>query len=142
MVSQTGAHRAAPRHSAAGRRECSLGPDGVLGIQGAAHAQFRRAEDSCLIVRSQKKKKSRSLIRVSLFQVHPISRDVKGLGRYKSRSLVRLQLEDELRVQVGCSVRVRDGPGPISLKGMLRGQVSFAWESSKPLYMWRGDVSI
>ena len=92
--------------------------------------------------RSESKIKSRSLIRVSLFQVHPLSRDVKGLGRYKSRSLVRLQLEDELRVQVGCSVRVSNGPGPISLKGLLRGQVSLAWESRKPLYIRRGDVSI
>ncbi|KAI4996944.1 hypothetical protein ZWY2020_052286 [Hordeum vulgare] len=34
--------------------EGSLGPDGVLGIQGAANAQVRRTKDSRLIVRSQK----------------------------------------------------------------------------------------
>jgi hypothetical protein len=43
----------------------------------------------------------------SLFQINKISRDVKGLflsDRFVS-SRVRLQLEDELHVQVGCSVR-------------------------------------
>ena len=69
--------------------------------------------------RSESKIKSQSLFRVSLFQVNTLGRDVKGLGQYKSRSLVRLQLEDELHVQVGCSVRVRDGPGPISLRVCL-----------------------
>ena len=46
-------------------------------------------------------------------------------------------------------VRVRNGPnGPLILglirdKGrLLRGQVSLAWVSSKPLYIKRGDVSI
>ena len=56
-----------------------------------------------------------------LFSVdnNKISRDVKGLflsDRFVSRhryKLVRLQLEDELHVQVGCSVRVWQGPiGP------------------------------
>ena len=51
----------------------------------------------------------------------------------------------------GCkgTIRVRNGSnGPLVLglirdKGrLLRGQVSLAWESSKPLYIKRGDVSI
>ena len=73
--------------------------------------------------RSESKIKSRSLIRVSLFQVNTIGRDVKGLFlgvRFVwSRVVVRLQLEDELRVQVGCSVRVRHGRGPVSLRVCL-----------------------
>ena len=69
--------------------------------------------------------------------------------------MVRLQLEDKLHVQVGCSVRLRNEPnglgwlysplvlGLIRDKGrLLRGQVSLAWESSKPLYIKREDVSI
>jgi hypothetical protein len=63
--------------------------------------------------------KGSKIERPSPFQVksNKPSRDVKGLRcevcvasshRYK---LVRLQLEDELHVQVGYSVRVRHGPG-------------------------------
>ena len=55
----------------------------------------------------------------SLFQVenNKISRDVKGLFlgvRFiSSRSvIIRLQLEDELHVQVGCSVRGVKGLSP------------------------------
>jgi hypothetical protein len=53
--------------------------------------------------------------------------------------IVRLQLEDELHVQVGCSVRgVKSllGLSPLGLiSRLLRGQV-------RPLYIMRGDVSI
>jgi hypothetical protein len=60
--------------------------------------------------------------------------------------VVKLQLEDELHVQVGCSVRrVKDllGLSPLGLiSRLLRGQVSLACKSSKPLYIKRGDVSI
>jgi hypothetical protein len=84
----------------------------------------------------------------SLFQVNKISRDVKGLFlgvRFMSSGvivsvIVKLQLEDELHVQVGCSVRrVKGllGHSPLWLiSRLLRGQV-------RPLlYIRRGDVSI
>jgi hypothetical protein len=77
----------------------------------------------------------------NLFQVNKISRDVKGLflsDRFAS-SRVRLQLEDELHVQVGCSVRRVKGLLGLSPLGLisrlLRDQV-------RPLYIMRGDVSI
>jgi hypothetical protein len=77
------------------------------------------------------------------FQVNKISRDVKGLFlgvRFVFRRvIVRLQLEDELHVQVGCSVRGVKGLLGLSPLGLisplLKGQV-------KPLYIMRGDVSI
>ena len=53
--------------------------------------------------------------------------------------IVRLQLEDELHVQVGCSVRGVKGLLGLSPLGLisrlLRGQV-------RHLYIMRGDVSI
>jgi hypothetical protein len=57
-----------------------------------------------------------------------------------SRVIVKLQLEDELHVQVGCSVRRVNGLLGLSPLGLisplLRGQV-------RPLlYIRRGDVSI
>jgi hypothetical protein len=84
----------------------------------------------------------------SLFQVNKISRDVKGLFlgvRFMSsgviiRVIVMLQLEDELHVQVGCSVRRVKGLLGLSPLGLisrlLRGQVRLL------LYIRRGDVSI
>jgi hypothetical protein len=82
---------------------------------------------------------------LSLFQVenNKISRDVKGLFlgvRFLFRRVVvRLQLEDELHVQVGCSVRRVKGLLGLSPLGLisrlLRDQV-------RPLYIMRGDVSI
>jgi hypothetical protein len=57
-----------------------------------------------------------------------------------------LQLEDELHVQVGCSVRGVKGLLGLSPLGLisclLRGQVSLACKSRNPLYIRRGDVSI
>ena len=120
MVSPTGAHRVAPLHSAAGRREGSLGPDGVLGIQGAANAQVGTRRILALSF-GVKNKESESHS-VSLFQVNTIGRDVKGLFLGVTFMwgiiVVRLKLEDELHVQVGC--RVRDGPGPVSVRVCLR----------------------
>jgi hypothetical protein len=90
----------------------------------------------------QKKSKIKSH---SLFQINKISRDVKGLflsDRFVS-SRVRLQLEDELHVQVGCSVRRVKGLSPLRLiSRLLRGQVSLACKSRNPLYIKRADVSI
>jgi hypothetical protein len=84
----------------------------------------------------------------SLFQVNKISRDVKSLflgvrfvsSRVIISVIVKLQLENELHVQVGCSVRRVKGLLGLSPLGLisrlLRGQV-------RPLpYIRRGDVSI
>jgi len=115
--------------------------DGLHGIQVATHVLVHQAEGARRIFRS-KKIKSRSLL-----QVNKISRDVKGLFlgvRFVSSGgivsvIVRLQLEDELHVQVGCSVRgVKSllGLSPLELiSRLLMGQV-------RPLYIMRGDVSI
>jgi len=100
------------------------------------------ASGGCPPYLQESKIKSRSLL-----QVNKISRDVKGLFlgvRFVSSGgivsvIVRLQLEDELHVQVGCSVRgVKGllGLSPLELiSRLLRGQV-------RPLYIMRGDVSI
>jgi hypothetical protein len=93
-------------------------------------------------------------LKLFLVENNKTSRDVKSLflgvmfvscGVILS-VVVKLQLEDELHVQVGCSVRrVKDllGLSPLGLiSRLLRGQVSLACKSSKPLYIKRGDVSI
>ena len=113
--------------------------DGLRGIQAVTYVQIQHVEGVRLIFRSQKKIKSRSLFK--------ISRDVKGLFlgfRFASSGvivsvIVSLQLEDELHVQVGCSVRGVKGLLGLSPLGfiscLLRGKV-------KPLYIKRGDASI
>ena len=100
------------------------------------------ARGGCPLYLQESKIKSRSLL-----QVNKISRDVKGLFlgvRFVSSGgivsvIVRLQLEDELHVQVGCSVRGVKGLLGLSPLGLisrlLRGQV-------RPLYIMGGDVSI
>jgi len=99
---------------------------------------YRRAgpaRGGCPPYLPESKIKSRSLFR--------ISRDVKGLflGVWFASSgvIVRLQLEDELHVRVGSSVRGVKGLLGLSPLGfiscLLRGKV-------KPLYIKRGDASI
>jgi hypothetical protein len=80
----------------------------------------------------------------SIFQVNKISQDVKclflGVRFVSSGVIVKLQFEDELHVQVGCSVR--------RVKGLLG--LSPLWliscllrDQARPLlYIIRGDVSI
>ena len=97
------------------------------------------AHGGCPPYLQESKIKSRSLFK--------ISRDVKGLflGVWFASSgviirvIVRLQLEDEVHVRVGSSVRgVKGllGLSPLGLiRCLLRGKV-------KPLYIRRGDVSI
>jgi hypothetical protein len=155
MGSSAGARCLASPHSATGRREgvfavrCgnhflvatlmqSFRPDGVHGIQVATAVEVHHTEGVHRIFRSQKIKSR------SLFQINKISRDVKGLFlgvRFvSSRVIVQLQLEDELHVQVGCSVRRVNGLLGLSPLGLisrlLRGQVRHL------LYIRRGDVSI
>ena len=93
------------------------------------------ASGGCPPYLQESKIKSRSLL-----QANKISRYIKGLFlgvRFvSSGGIVRLQLEDELHVQVGCSVRGVKGLSPLGLiSRLLRGQV-------RPLYIIRGDVSI
>ena len=130
--------------------------DGVHGIQEAVHMQVWRADGVHLIFRSQKIKSP------SPFQVetNKISQDVKGL-------FLGVRSRVSVISSLGCSSRtscmsrwgvvleyVRGLLGlgwlysPLVLglirdKGrLLKGQVSVAWESSKPLYIRKGDVSI
>ena len=130
---------------------------GVHGIQVAVHMHVRCADDVHFMFKGPKCP--------SLFQVesNKTSRDVKGLFLGVRFVLRRVMVISWL----GCSSRTscmsrwgvvlkyvmglmglgwRYSPlvlGLIRDKGrLLRGQVSLAWESSKPLYIKRGVVSI
>jgi hypothetical protein len=83
--------------------------DGVHGIPVAAHVQVQCVEGVRLILRGKKKSHN-------IFQIwnNKISQDVKGLFlgvRFvSSRVIVRLQFEDNLLAQEGCSFRAQEGP--------------------------------